>query len=211
MNYYDILSIKKDASLDEIQKAYKDKSFQFHPDFNRGISDDSMFRVIKEAYETLSDPIKKHEYDNSLDKANERLHKKQSYDNKYADNNIFAINDQSPNTEDDIVKRYEFLNKDNYNKPEKPSKFSFLINKEWIFLYAIFSLIFLYKVGSENPRSFGDIGIILAYVLGIFIALFGITTILVLFKLMFRQKTSPTEFAYISIIILILGFISKIL
>ena len=61
MNYYEILNVSKDASVDEIKKQYKKLALKHHPD--RG-GDPEMFKKISEAYQTLSDPEKKEEYDN---------------------------------------------------------------------------------------------------------------------------------------------------
>jgi DnaJ-class molecular chaperone len=61
-NYYDILGVSKDASEDEIKRAYKKLALKTHPDKNGG--DDTMFKQINVAYETLSDPDKRREYDN---------------------------------------------------------------------------------------------------------------------------------------------------
>ena len=61
-NYYDILNIEKDASNDDIKKAYRKLALKTHPDKNGG--DDTMFKTINMAYETLSDPDKRHVYDN---------------------------------------------------------------------------------------------------------------------------------------------------
>jgi DnaJ-class molecular chaperone len=61
-NYYDILGVKKDASEDEIKRAYRKLALKTHPDKNGG--DDTMFKKINVAYETLSDADKRHVYDN---------------------------------------------------------------------------------------------------------------------------------------------------
>jgi DnaJ-class molecular chaperone len=61
-NYYDILGVSKDASDDEIKRAYRKLALKTHPDKNGG--DDTMFKKINVAYETLSDPDKRNEYDN---------------------------------------------------------------------------------------------------------------------------------------------------
>ena len=65
MNYYDILSIDKTASLDEIKKAYKKLAIKWHPDKNPNNKEESeeKFKLISEAYSVLSDPEKKAEYD----------------------------------------------------------------------------------------------------------------------------------------------------
>lgn len=60
MNYYDILGIQKDASTEEIKKAYRKKAIEHHPD--KG-GDESKFREAAQAYEILSDEQKRREYD----------------------------------------------------------------------------------------------------------------------------------------------------
>ena len=61
--YYEILGISKDASLEEIKKAYREASLQFHPDVNEEKEARGKFIMIKKAYETLSDPDKREKYD----------------------------------------------------------------------------------------------------------------------------------------------------
>ena len=61
MDYYDTLGVSRNASQDELKKAYKKASMQHHPD--RG-GDESKFKEINEAYSTLKDPQKRQEYDN---------------------------------------------------------------------------------------------------------------------------------------------------
>jgi molecular chaperone DnaJ len=59
-DYYEILGIKKGASADEIKKAYRKLAKEHHPD--KG-GDENTFKEISEAYEVLSDPTKKSDYD----------------------------------------------------------------------------------------------------------------------------------------------------
>jgi hypothetical protein len=63
-DYYHILALKKDASSEQIKKAYRAKALQFHPDRN-GNSDQAadLFLEIKEAYQVLSDPNARVIYD----------------------------------------------------------------------------------------------------------------------------------------------------
>lgn len=62
-NYYDILGVKKDASADDIKKAFRKLAVKFHPDAG---GDEKKFKEISEAYETLSDDKKRREYDQML-------------------------------------------------------------------------------------------------------------------------------------------------
>ena len=63
MSYYDTLGVAETASTDEIKKAYRKLSKQHHPDINGG--DDAKFKEIAEAYEHLSNDIKRAQYDAS--------------------------------------------------------------------------------------------------------------------------------------------------
>lgn len=63
-NPYSVLGLEKSASPDDIKKAYRRLSKEWHPDKHKGDkSAESKFKEINEAYETLSDPEKKRMYD----------------------------------------------------------------------------------------------------------------------------------------------------
>ena len=61
MDYYSILGVNRNASPDDIKKSYRKMSLKHHPDRKGG--DSEMFKKINEAYEILSDPQKKRQYD----------------------------------------------------------------------------------------------------------------------------------------------------
>lgn len=61
MDYYQTLGISRDASQEDIKKAFRKLASQHHPD--KG-GDTATFQKVQEAYATLSDPQKKHQYDN---------------------------------------------------------------------------------------------------------------------------------------------------
>lgn len=64
-NYYETLGVNKNASLEEIKKAYKTLAKKWHPDRNNGLETDT-FKKINEAYDILSDEKKRKEYDNEM-------------------------------------------------------------------------------------------------------------------------------------------------
>ena len=62
-NYYDILGLDKNASPEDIKSAYRKLAKQYHPDINKEPGATERFKEINEAYECLSDPNKKSNYD----------------------------------------------------------------------------------------------------------------------------------------------------
>ena len=63
-DFYEILGLSKGASASEIKKAYRKKAIEFHPDKNPGDKEaEANFKKAAEAYEVLSDPNKKSQYD----------------------------------------------------------------------------------------------------------------------------------------------------
>jgi len=68
-DFYYILGLNQNCTLDEVKEAYRKLSKKFHPDLNQGDKYfESQFREVKDAYETLSDPIKRGQYDAALKK-----------------------------------------------------------------------------------------------------------------------------------------------
>ena len=64
-NFYNILDVNEKADSDEIKKAYRKLSFQWHPDRNKDPGAEEKFKEINEAYEILGDETKRKEYDSS--------------------------------------------------------------------------------------------------------------------------------------------------
>ena len=62
-DYYQILGVSKNASAEEIKRAYRKLAHQFHPDKNSSHADGARFKEINEAYQVLSNPQKRAQYD----------------------------------------------------------------------------------------------------------------------------------------------------
>ncbi len=62
-DYYTLLGVTKNASPDELKRAYRKQALQYHPDKNKSKEAEEKFKEINQAYEVLSDPQKKTVYD----------------------------------------------------------------------------------------------------------------------------------------------------
>lgn len=72
-NYYEILGVPRNASNDDVKKAFRKLARQYHPDVNPGDKTaEEQFKDINEAYDTLSDDQKRSEYNRSLLGGNRR-------------------------------------------------------------------------------------------------------------------------------------------
>jgi len=81
-DFYYILGLEPNCTLNEIKEAYRKLSKKLHPDLNQGDKYfESKFRDIKEAWETLRDPVKRVQYDAALKKikSNPQEQPKQQY------------------------------------------------------------------------------------------------------------------------------------
>ncbi len=62
-DYYDILGLDRDASPDEIKRAYRKLARKYHPDVSKEANAEDRFKEVGEAYEVLKDPEKRSAYD----------------------------------------------------------------------------------------------------------------------------------------------------
>ncbi|AYV78969.1 MAG: molecular chaperone DnaJ [Edafosvirus sp.] len=64
--HYETLNLPKNASVEDIRKSYRDLAKIWHPDKNADINAPEQFKKISEAYQILSDPTKRMQYDNGM-------------------------------------------------------------------------------------------------------------------------------------------------
>jgi molecular chaperone DnaJ len=62
-DYYEILGVGRDATGEDIKKAFRKLAFEYHPDRNKSATAEANFKEINEAYEVLQDPEKRSAYD----------------------------------------------------------------------------------------------------------------------------------------------------
>ena len=63
-DYYQVLGVSRDASQDDVKRAYRRLARKYHPDVSKESDAEARFKEVGEAYEVLRDPEKRAAYDN---------------------------------------------------------------------------------------------------------------------------------------------------
>ncbi len=115
---YSILEVSREASADEIKKAYRNLAFKYHPDRNAGDKNaEEKFKQINEAYSVLGDETKRRQYDmyGSSDNSWRTQNQSQNYGNgtygRYSNGTYGSYNSNYGNSSDPF---WEFFNSDSY-------------------------------------------------------------------------------------------------
>lgn len=141
-NYYTVLGLDPSASQEEVKKAYKIYASKFHPDKHQGDKFfEEKFKEIGEAYEFLSNPLKRKILDDQLDFRGSN----NTNEPKTGEKENFTQKKSNPSSTDDIHRKNETA-KEKFNREMKEKrKRNFLIG-----LGTTAILIFLMEVGGKN-------------------------------------------------------------
>ena len=197
MDFYELLGVKKDATKEEIKKAYRDMVKRYHPDVNKSDEASKIIISLNEAKETLLDDDKRSEYDKLLNDIN---HSK-TYSN---DSTSYSAKKEEykENYSESYVTRWQFLMTYlNFGKDKLGIKFLktfiVIINYLVFFIIKAFTLIFIFLLEVfENLINY--IGIILMFIgvynfiedeIAISITLFLIGVLLILIKELILNKS----------------------
>lgn len=77
-DYYKVLGIEKNATADDIKRAYRKLAMKYHPDVNKEKDAEAMMKQVNVAYETLSDPKKREMYDRFGTQATQQQYQQQN-------------------------------------------------------------------------------------------------------------------------------------
>ena len=153
INYYDLLGVNKNATSDEIKKAYRDLAKKWHPDLNKDPKAPEMAKKINEAKEILLNENKRKEYYSYLDN-----YKSGIYDNlnkKTNTNNNYSTYNNQNNYEEKTYTKWEYFIF--YLKYYKVNKFRKILS----IIFVLFESLFCFILQSIN------------YILAFIIAYFG--------------------------------------
>lgn len=136
-NYYDWLEVNKNASNEIVEKAYKTLVKKYHPDLQEGekkLEYEEILKHINEAYDTLSDPIKRQSYDAQI---KENSYAEDNYQNLYNENQQLKNEINNLNIRNQSQEYQNKMNQEQYNQndAEYNKKMNDAINKAYYDAY----------------------------------------------------------------------------
>ena len=183
-DYYEILGVSKNATTDEIKKAYRSLAFKYHPDRNPGDAvAEEKFKQISAAYDVLGDETKRKNYDlggyseSSYTNAANQQYQRQyqyTYQNPFGDDNFwnwFGGSNRQNETNKNYNQKYDTRD---YKKRTKSSYKSMLFSKSLQTLAALL----MFRISFFIPFGFFIcLGVMINGISGIFEAIKGLRRI----------------------------------
>ncbi|GEM_PF-1066540 len=105
-NYYEILGISSNASVDEIKAAYRKLALKYHPDTG-GSCDVERFLQVQEAYDNLCDSEKRSDYDQQYNRTQKTIN---TVENRYRARPMFDLFDQNYSIKEESPRSANFRN-----------------------------------------------------------------------------------------------------
>ena len=138
-NYYETLGVSKNATADEIKKAYRTLAFKYHPDRNQGNAEaEEKFKQISAAYDVLGDESKRRQYDmgsysdsySTAGSQSQQQYQRQyqyTYQNPFGDENFwewfngaqFRNRNQQTQKRQDYYSQYDYSDRNSYEPQSK--------------------------------------------------------------------------------------------
>ena len=187
-NYYEILGVSKNATADEIKKAYRTLAFKYHPDRNQGnAAAEEKFKQISAAYDVLGDESKRRQYDmgsysdsySTAGSQSQQQYQRQyqyTYQNPFGDENFWEwfngaqFRSRKQQTQNTNYNHYDYSNYS--NEPETKREYiSMLFIKVLQILFCIVTMRFFMFI-PFGPIIF--IGVFANGVIGVIKALKGV-------------------------------------
>lgn len=189
-DYYQILGVSKNATTDEIKKAYRNLAFKYHPDRNPGDkAAEEKFKQISAAYDVLGDEAKRRNYDlggysesaysNANSNAQYQRQYQYTYQNPFGDENFWqwfgGANRQNAANQNNSQQNYnQHYDSQDYKKRTKSSYKSMLFSKSLQTLVALL----MFRISFFIPFGFFIcLGVMINGISGIFEAIRGLRRI----------------------------------
>lgn len=185
-NYYDILGVPKNATSEQIKKAYRKLAFEYHPDRNPGDKKraEEKFNKITEAYDVLVDDSKRKNYDlgysdysNNYQNQSQNYYKTRTtytYDNPFGENanfwEWFSSSNENKQTQNSNSNNHQTSKKyQNYRRTKKEYRSLFFTK-----ILQVFVTLFMFRIAIFFPFGFLIcLGVFINGVSGVFEALKG--------------------------------------
>ncbi len=155
---YDVLGVKKDATLSEIKKAYRKKALQYHPDSTQSTDKVDKFKEITRAYAVLSDSEKRALYDLTL-RNRENKTKSSSYKRRTSSSTSNDYQSGSSNSHKTTNNYHDNTTTYSTHTSKSSSSFSWIASILFILFLAYLSGIFSNRSSSAEQSSFNMVSI----------------------------------------------------